>query len=106
MIRRRSMPSHAESPPEAIASEADRLTQARHDPVVFNRLLTDERDAVFSFCYHRLASFDDAEDATQETLVRAARGFDRFTERGSGSFHAWVITIAKNEVIDEIRRRK
>ena len=41
----------------------------------------------------------------RKTLWRAAQNFDRFVDRGTGSFRAWVITIAKNEVIDEVRRR-
>jgi RNA polymerase sigma-70 factor (ECF subfamily) len=50
-----------------------------------------------------LASFDDAEDAVQETLLRAWRGREGFD--GSTMFRAWLYRIATNVCLDLIRRR-
>jgi RNA polymerase sigma-70 factor (ECF subfamily) len=53
-------------------------------------------------CYRMLASFDDAEDATQETLTRAWNS--RATLKPDGNLRAWLYKIATHACIDEIRR--
>ena len=45
----------------------------------------------------------DAEDALQETLLRAYRGLDRF--RGQASVLTWLTTIADNQCASLARRR-
>lgn len=50
-----------------------------------------------------LASFDEAEDAVQETFLRAWKG--RQTFDGSAQFRAWLYKIATNTCLDMIRRR-
>ena len=70
----------------------------------FAALTERHRRELHVHCYRMLASFDEGEDAVQETFLRAWRGRDSFD--GSCLFRAWLYRIATNVCLDMIRRRK
>src|ERR1700712_1105965 len=54
-------------------------------------------------CYRMLGSVHDAEDALQETLLRAWRALGRF--EGRSSLRSWLYTIATNTSLNLIAKR-
>src|ERR1700761_7938699 len=58
------------------------------------------RAAITGHCYRMLGSFFDAEDATQEAMLRAWKGLEQFD--GRASLKNWLYRIATNVCLDEI----
>src|SRR5437870_9865462 len=72
------------------------------DEAAFADLTERWRRALHVHCYRLLASFDEAEDAVQETFLRAWRRRESFD--GSQLFRAWLYRIATNVCLDMARR--
>ena len=73
------------------------------DEAAFAGLAERHRRELHVHCYRMLASFDEAEDAVQETMLRAWRSRDSFD--GSSLVRAWLYRIATNVCLDAIRSR-
>ncbi len=73
---------------------------------VFDHTLEQHRPELTGYCYRMLASPFEAEDAVQETMLRAWRGMDEFERRAS--LRTWLYRIATNVCIDmaEARERR
>src|SRR5215203_661125 len=59
--------------------------------------------ALYRLAYHLAGNVAEAEDLTQETYLRAYRGFTGF--RG-GDVRAWLFTILRHVFLDECRRNR
>src|SRR5579859_8125798 len=73
------------------------------DDEAFRLLVEAHERALRVHCYRMLGSLQDAEDQTQETLLRAWRSLDRF--EGRASVRGWLYRIATNACLDELERR-
>jgi RNA polymerase sigma-70 factor (TIGR02960 family) len=67
----------------------------------FAALAERHRRELHVHCYRMLASFDEAEDAVQETFLKAWRGRSGFD--GGSQFRAWLYRIATNVCLDMLR---
>jgi len=76
----------------------------RGDRRARERLAQAHRREVYRIARAILGSDDDAEDATQEALVRMLRGLPGFDERRD--FRAWLRRIAVNCALNVLRRRR
>ena len=76
------------------------------DAVLVQQLHDEHAAALWGYCL-RLTGHDRgrAEDAVQETLLRAWRHLDRLDE-SHGSVRAWLFTVARNIIIDEWRTKR
>lgn len=75
------------------------------DETVLRAAYSAHADELFGFARNHLHDNGLAEEAVQETFLRAWRAADRFDE-SAGSLRTWLFSICRNVVIDLARRRK
>jgi len=85
--------------------EALWIEQARKgDDNAFGNLVEIYQRPVFSLCYRMLENSKDAEDAAQESFIRAYQNLKRYDP--DRSFATWLLSIASHHCIDRIRKKR
>jgi RNA polymerase sigma-70 factor (TIGR02960 family) len=80
----------------------DLITRARAgDGDAFRELTEPHRRELLVHCYRMLGSFQDAEDALQDTLLAAWQGLEGF--EGRASIRTWLYRIATNRCLNALR---
>ena len=70
----------------------------------FTKLVEEHQTHVYNLCYRMLGEQESAEDAAQETFLRAYQNLHRYDQ--SRPFVTWLLSIAAHYCIDRLRRRK
>lgn len=85
--------------------EAQWIAEAKTgDKDAFSKLVEKYQRPVFSVCYRMLGTPTAAEDAAQEAFIRAYQALDRYDPERS--FATWLLSIASNYSIDQLRKKK
>lgn len=93
------MEAEVHEPDPAVVAAA-----ARGNTAAFEELVRSCQTDVRRLCLHLLHDDGLADDAAQDAFVRAFRFLPRF--RGDSRFSTWLLSIARNCALDELRRAK
>ncbi len=86
--------------------ESDLLPRCRGgDEGAWRELVKRHTRRVFALAYRFTGRVDEAEDLTQEIFVKVYQTLDRY-RAGEGSLTAWLMAVARNQAIDQYRRRR
>lgn len=92
-----------------VRDEFTHIRAAQRDPHAFAPLYENYADLVWRFAMLRLGNVDAAADVTSATFARALAALPTFEPEASGdgtTFRSWLMTIARNIVIDQLRRER
>jgi RNA polymerase sigma-70 factor, ECF subfamily len=90
---------------ESVESELVWIERARAgDQRAFGRLVENYQRAVYNLCYRMLGNAMEAEDAAQETFLRAFARLQTYDE--TRKFSSWILSISSHHCIDCLRRRR
>jgi RNA polymerase sigma-70 factor, ECF subfamily len=88
-----------------VTDEMTWINQARSgNDEGFTNLVEAYQKPVYNLCYRMLGEAEAAEDAAQETFLKAYQNMNRYDRERS--FATWLLSIAAHHCIDKLRRRR
>jgi RNA polymerase sigma-70 factor (ECF subfamily) len=90
--------------PNSATTDRSTRTDAGGEAAEVDRELDQYRVELTGYCYRMLGSAAEAEDAAQDTLIRAWRSIDHF--EGRSSLRTWLYRIATNVCLDSLGGRQ
>jgi len=88
-----------------VTDELAWIVQAQHgNSEAFTQLVEAYQTPVYNLCYRMLGEAELAEDAAQETFLKAYQNLTRYDRERS--FATWLLSIAAHHCIDKLRRRR
>lgn len=85
--------------------ESKKLILAQKGDVdAFSELVNAHQNAVYNLCYRMLGDPYEAEDAAQETFIRAYKSMHSYDMKRS--FPTWLLSIAAHYCIDQLRKKR
>jgi len=88
-----------------MTSDAQLIARARDDPAAFRQLYDRYAERIHGYHLRRSADADAALDLTAETFARAWLARARFRDEAGGSAAPWLFGIARNVLLESVRRR-
>ena len=99
-------PNDQQKPPVTSTGQAEdaalAIRASRGDAGAFGLLYDKHVDAVYRYVYYRVRDDAEAEDLTSDVFMKALRAIPKYEPRQA--FLAWLYRIARNAVIDHVRR--
>lgn len=86
-------------------NERQLIRRARKDPDAFILLYDEYYPRIYAFALSRAGHKQRAEDVTQQTFLTAMEKIGTFTWYKPGSFASWLFRIARNKLVDEVRKQ-
>ena len=71
---------------------------------LFRFLIERHQQHIFNLCYRMLQQFEEADDATQDTFLKAYRSLKQF--RGDARLKTWLCRIARNVCLNRLRHER
>lgn len=77
---------------------------ANGDNAAFEKLYLQTKRGVFAFLYTYFHNYSDTEDAMQTVYLKIKKGIGTYNKGVNG--RAWILQIAKNHALNELKRKK
>jgi len=92
------------TPEKQAQEQAWALAAQTGDNTAFMQIVDTFQQPVYNLCYRMLGDSNEAEDAAQETFLRAYTKLSSF--KPNRRFSSWLLSIASHYCIDRLRRRR